>query len=150
MGIRELQRATNAGEVTARWLVEYYQHRIDAVDRNGPRLNSILELNPDAQAIAEKLDEERPHGRTRGPLHGIPVILKGNIDTADRMTTTAASPALAGSIPGQGAFIVNRLRGVDAVVLGKAKLSEWANFRGKNSLSGWWSACAHTTARLSG
>ncbi len=137
MGIRELQRSMNAGEVTARRLVERYERRIDAVDRNGPRLNSILEPNPDAESIAEKLDEERAHGRTRGPLHGIPLILKGNIDTADRMTTTAGSLALAGSIPPQDAFIVGRRREAGAVILGKANLSEWANFRGRNSLSGW-------------
>jgi amidase len=137
MGIRELQRAMDAGEASALQLVERYQHRIDAVDRDGPRLNSILELNPDAQETAERLDDERAHRGTRGPLHGIPVILKGNIDTADRMTTTAGSLALAGSIPAQDAFIVRRLREAGAVILGKANLSEWANFRGKNSLSGW-------------
>jgi amidase len=137
MGIRELQRAMNAGEVTAQQLVERYQYRIDAIDRDGPRLNSILERNPDAMAIAEMLDEERARGKTRGPLHGIPLILKGNIDTADRMTTTAGSLAMAGSMPAQDAFLVSRLREAGAVILGKANLSEWANFRGKNSLSGW-------------
>ncbi len=137
MGIRGLQRAMSTGEITTQRLVDRFLERIEAIDRNGPRLNSILELNPDAQEIAERLDRERAQGRPRGPLHGIPVVLKGNIDTADRMTTTAGSLAMVGSIPAQDAFIAARLRQAGAVILGKANLSEWANFRGKNSLSGW-------------
>jgi len=135
--IRDLQRAMDVDEVTARGLVERLLERIEAIDRGGPRLGSILELNPEADGIAERLDMERGRGVKRGPLHGIPVVLKGNIGTADRMTTTAGSQALAGSIPTCDAFIVERLRAAGAVVLGKANLSEWANFRGKNALSGW-------------
>ena len=137
MGIRELQRAMRDGEVSALQLVGDYLERIEAIDRSGPRLNAILELNCEAREIAERLDRERAEGELRGPLHGIPVILKGNVDTADRMATTAGSLALKGSIPLQDASIVERLRRAGAVILGKANLSEWANFRGKNSLSGW-------------
>ncbi len=137
IGIGGLQRAMGAGEITTQQLVAHFLERIEAIDRSGPRLNSILELNPDAQEIAERLDRERAQGGPCGPLHGIPVVLKGNIDTADRMTTTAGSLAMAGSIPAQDAFISARLRQAGAVILAKANLSEWANFRGKNSLSGW-------------
>jgi amidase len=137
MGIRGLQSAMGSSEVSARELVDRCLERIDAVDRRGPQLNSILELNPDAAAIAETLDAERAQNGPRSPLHGVPIVLKGNIDTADRMTTTAGSLALAGSIPPRDAFLVERLRVAGAVILGKANLSEWANFRGKNSLSGW-------------
>ena len=137
MGIRGLQRAMRSGEITARLLLDRCLERIDAIDRNGPKLNSILEVNPDAMAIAETLDAERTQDGPRGPLHGIPVVLKGNIDSADRMTTTAGSLSLAGSIPPRDAFLVERLRAAGALILGKANLSEWANFRGKNSLSGW-------------
>jgi len=136
-GIRQLQRAMEAGDITACGLAERYLERVDAIDRAGPGLNSVLETNPDAVPIAVELDRERARGAIRGPLHGIPVILKGNIDTADRMTTTAGSLALAGSIPERDAFIVSKLRRAGAVILGKANLSEWANFRGKRSVSGW-------------
>ncbi len=137
MGIRELGRRMDAGEITAEQVVVDSLERIEAIDRNGPRLRSILELNPDALAIAERLDRERSERGPRGRLHGIPAVLKGNIDTADRMTTTAGSLALAGSIPAEDASIVAKLRAAGAVILGKANLSEWANFRGKRSLSGW-------------
>jgi amidase len=126
-----------SGEITALQLVERCLERIEAIDRNGPKLNSMLELNPDASRIAAKLDAERVQDGPRSPLHGVSVVLKGNIDTADRMATTAGSLALAGSMPPRDASLVERLRAAGAVILGKANLSEWANFRGKNSLSGW-------------
>lgn len=126
-----------AGQLTARRLVEAYLARIEALDRSGPRLNSIIELNPDALAIADALDAERCDQGPRGPLHGIPVLLKDNIDTADRMQTTAGSLALVGSIPPQDATVAARLRAAGAVILGKTNLSEWANFRSTRSTSGW-------------
>ena len=135
--ILSLAEALERGGLTARRLVRACIDRIEAVDRAGPRLRAVLELNPEAEAIAVALDEERARTGSRGPLHGIPVLIKGNIGTADRMTTTAGSLALAGSIPSRDAFLVERLRDAGAVLLGKANLSEWANFRGKNSLSGW-------------
>ncbi len=135
--ILELQQKMASGELTARKLAEMYLGRIVAVDQSGPRLNAVIELNPDALAIAEALDRERREGRVRGPLHGIPILLKDNIDTCDRMTTTAGSLALEGSVPLQDAFLVERLRAAGALILGKTNLSEWANFRGKRSTSGW-------------
>jgi amidase len=135
--ITELQQKMNSGELTARRLAELYLERIDAVDKNGPRLNAILETNPDALTIASSLDVERAAGSTRGPLHGIPVILKDNIDTADKMQTTAGSLALEGHHAAQDAGLVEKLRKAGAVILAKTNLSEWANFRGKNSTSGW-------------
>ena len=137
MGIREIGRAFEAGEIDACRLVDRFLKRIETLDRGGPELRAILELNPDAREIAERLDRERVEGKRRGPLHGVPILLKGNIDTADRMTTTAGSLALAGSIPPRDAYLVTRLRKAGALILGKANLSEWANFRGKHSLSGW-------------
>jgi amidase len=117
--------------------VRTYLERIDALDRGGPTLRSVLELNPEAEASAEALDEERGAGKARGPLHGIPVLLKDNIDTADRMTTTAGSLALEGSIPARDATVAERLRQAGAVLLGKTNMSEWANFRSSHSSSGW-------------
>jgi amidase len=117
--------------------VEQYLARIDAVDRSGPTLRSVIETNPDALTIADRLDAERRSGRTRGPLHGIPVLIKDNIATADRMMTSAGSLALAGARPPKDAFIVTRLREAGAVILGKTNLSEWANFRSTHSTSGW-------------
>ncbi len=125
------------GDLTARGLVEYYLDRIDETDRSGPALNSIIELNPDALGIAEKLDLERKESGPRGPLHGIPVVLKANIDTGDRMATTAGSLALALHRAPDDAFIVQALRRAGAIILGKANLSEWANFRSEKSSSGW-------------
>ena len=136
-GIRELQRLMNQGETTSRRITETYLARIDQVDRAGPALNAVLELNPDAAEIADALDNERRTNGARSLLHGVPVILKANIDTADRMTTTAGSLALEGSIAPRDAFLVERLRDAGAVILGKANLSEWANFRGTHSISGW-------------
>lgn len=127
----------NSGEMTARRITEIYLERIELIDRSGPRINSVIETNPDALTVASSLDQERRAGRTRGPLHGIPVLLKDNIDTHDRMQTTSGSLALEGHIASRDAFIVNRLRKAGAVILGKTNLSEWANFRGKHSISGW-------------
>ena len=135
--ISELQQKMNSGELTARQLAELYLERIDSIDRNGPRLNAILETNPDALALASSLDVERAAGSTRGALHGIPVIIKDNIDTADKMQTTAGSLALEGHHAAQDAGLVEKLRKAGAVILAKTNLSEWANFRGKNSTSGW-------------
>ena len=135
--ILDLQAQMANGTLTARALIATYLTRIEAIDRSGPRLNALLELNPDALAIADALDAERREQGPRGPLHGIPILLKGNIATADRMATTAGSLALAGSIAPQDAFIVQRLRQAGAVILGKANLSEWANFRSRRSTSGW-------------
>lgn len=135
--ILELQQAMETGELTARKLVAQYLERIETLDQNGPRVNSVIEINPDALAIAGALDAERRAGKTRGILHGIPILLKDNIDTHDRMMTTAGSLALEGSIAPRDAFIVERLRDAGAVILGKTNLSEWANFRGRRSISGW-------------
>ena len=132
-----LQEAYRSGRWTARQVTEMYLARIEAVDRQGPGINSVIEVNPDAIAIAESLDRERTEGRIRGPLHGIPILIKDNIDTGDRMQTTAGSLALAGSSAPKDAFIVERLRAAGAVLLGKTNLSEWANYRSTNSSSGW-------------
>jgi amidase len=126
-----------SGESSAHLLVEYYLDRIDRIDRSGPSINAVIEVNPDALDIAQQLDKERAAGNVRGPLHGIPILIKDNIDTHDRMETTAGSLALEGNHPDQDAFIVKQLRAAGAVLLGKANLSEWANFRGKRSTSGW-------------
>jgi amidase len=135
--IATLQQRMQSGEETARSLVDKYLARIEAIDRGGPALHSIIEINPDATGIADRLDAERRGGRTRGPLHGIPVLIKDNISTADRMMTTAGSRALAGVTPPKDAFIVARLREAGAIILGKTNLSEWANFRSTHSTSGW-------------
>src|SRR5262249_44429201 len=135
--IADLQQRMTSGRETARSLVEQYVARIDAIDRNGPALRSVLEVNPDALAIADRLDAERRSGRIPGPPHGIPILLKDNIATADRMMTTAGSLALVAVTPPRDAFIVSRLREAGAVILGKANLSEWANFRSTHSSSGW-------------
>src|SRR5512147_381048 len=135
--ILELQSKMTSGELTARRIAESYLERIAQIDRQGPAINSVIELNPDSLAIADARDEERRVGKTRGPLHGIPILIKDNIDTHDRMQTTAGSLALEGSLAPRDAFIVKRLRAAGAVILGKTNLSEWANFRGKRSVSGW-------------
>src|SRR5215211_2415261 len=126
-----------SGELTARRLAELYIERISEIDKNGPYINSVIELNPDILEIADVLDTERTAGKTRGPLHGIPILIKDNIDTHDRMQTTAGSLALEGHIAAKDAFIVKQLRKAGALILGKTNLSEWANFRGKRSVSGW-------------
>ena len=135
--ITELQVAMARGELNARELAEMYIERIHALDQQGPTLQSMLELNPAALEIAEKLDEERRDHGPRGPLHGIPILLKDNIATADAMQTTAGSLALVGSRPPRDAFVVQKLRQAGAVILGKTNLSEWANFRSNASSSGW-------------
>src|SRR5215813_15263222 len=135
--IAELQEAMKSGGLTARSIAEKYLSRIAAIDKQGPRLNSVIELNPDAATAASALDAERKNKGPRGPLHGIPVLLKDNIDTNDRMSTTAGSLALEGSIPLRDAFVAQKLRDAGAVILGKTNLSEWANFRSTHSTSGW-------------
>jgi amidase len=135
--IAELQARMRAGRLTARELVERYLERIEAIDRHGPTVNAVLEVNPDALAIADALDRERRQRGPRGPLHGIPVLIKDNIDTHDRMHTTAGSLALLGSTPPQDGTMAARLRAAGAVILGKTNLTEWANFRAANPSSGW-------------
>ena len=135
--IESLQSAMESGELSAEALARYYIDRIGRIDENGPTLNSIIEINPDALDIARALDEERQTSGPRSLMHGIPVVLKANIDTADGMETTAGSLALEGHIPPRDAFLVERLREAGAVILAKANLSEWANFRSSHSSSGW-------------
>jgi amidase len=135
--IAALQADLAAGRRTARSITAAYLARIEAIDRAGPTLRSVITTNPDALALADALDAERRAGRVRGPLHGIPVLLKDNVATHDRMATTAGSLALAGVIAARDAFIVQRLRAAGAVILGKTNLSEWANFRSTRSSSGW-------------
>jgi amidase len=135
--IRALIQDQQAGRRTARQMASAYIARIQALDRSGPTVRAVIELNPDALTVADSLDADRSAGRLRGPLHGIPVLIKDNIDTADHMTTTAGSLALEGSIAARDAFIVERLRAAGAVLLGKTNMSEWANFRSSHSTSGW-------------
>ena len=135
--VSELQAMMTRGALTSRTLTEFYLARLDTLDAKGPTVNSVIERNPDALTIADARDAERAAGRLRGPLHGIPVLIKDNIDTADRMHTTAGSLALATSIAPKDAFIVQRLRAAGAVILGKTNLSEWANYRSTRSTSGW-------------
>ncbi|MDT5293734.1 MAG: amidase [Acidobacteriota bacterium] len=135
--VGDAQSAMSTGKLSARRLTEMYLERIERLDRRGPALNAVIETNPEAVSIAEALDRERRQGRVRGPLHGVPVLIKDNIDTADRMMTTAGSLALVGARPQQDAFIVQRLREAGAVIIGKTNLSEWANFRSTHSTSGW-------------
>jgi len=135
--ISDLQEGMKTGKFTARFLVEKYSSRIDDVDQRGPAINSVIEMNPDALSIAAALDQERNAKGPRGPLHGIPVLIKDNIDTADRMMTTAGSLALVGSKPSKDSFVAEKLRASGAVILGKTNLSEWANIRSSHSTSGW-------------
>ena len=135
--IADLQKAMTSGRFSVRSLTEKYLARIEQIDRHGPAVNSVIELNPDAMAIAEALDNERKGKGARGPLHGIPVLIKDNIDTADRMQTTAGSLALMGSRPARDSFVAKKLREAGAVILGKTNLSEWANIRSSHSVSGW-------------
>ena len=133
----DLQKWMASGRMTSRSITQLYLNRIAALDRKGPALHHVIEVNPDALSIAAALDKERKAGRVRGPLHGIPILVKDNLDTADRMTTTAGSLALAGSIPLQDSTVAAKLRAAGAVLLGKTNLSEWANFRSTHSTSGW-------------
>jgi amidase len=135
--IPQLQDGMKSRKYTAQSLVEKYLARIDEIDKRGPAVNAIIELNPDALSIAKALDQERNAKGARGPLHGIPVLIKDNIDTADRMMTTAGSLALVGSKPPKDSFVAQRLRAAGAVILGKTNLSEWANIRSSHSVSGW-------------
>jgi amidase len=135
--ILELQNKMQSGELTSVQITERYLERIRQIDHSGPTINSVIELNPDALDLAAACDSERKSGYKRGPLHGIPVLIKDNIATGDRMSTTAGSLALEGSIAPRDAFIVERLRAAGAVLLGKTNLSEWANFRSPHSSSGW-------------
>ncbi|MDP1614286.1 MAG: amidase, partial [Methylococcales bacterium] len=126
-----------SGKLSAKSLTKMYLKRIEEIDKKGPRLNSVIELNPDALLIATSMDAERKDGKIRGPLHGIPILIKDNINTADKMQTTAGSLALQGNIALVDAFIVKQLRAAGAIILGKTNLSEWANFRSTRSCSGW-------------
>jgi amidase len=135
--IAQLQAAMTSGRLTSEALTRAYIARILAFDQDGPGVNSVMELNPDALAMARRADEQRRRGRVLGPLHGIPILLKGNIDTGDRMQTTAGSFGLAGAPAPHDSTVVAKLRAGGAVVLGKTNLSEWANFRSFNSVSGW-------------
>jgi amidase len=135
--IAALQSGIASGKYTARSIAEKYLARIEAIDRHGPAVNSVIELNPDALAVADALDRERRAKGPRGPLHGIPVLIKDNIATRDQMQTTAGSLALVGSVPPQDAFVAKKLRAAGAVILGKTNLSEWANIRSSHSTSGW-------------
>jgi len=132
-----LQKKMEQGTATSVSITKAYLERIQKMDKQGPNLNSIIELNPDALAIAEKLDKERKQGKIRSTLHGIPVLVKDNINTGDKMMTTAGSVALAGNIAKEDAFIMHQLRNAGVVLLGKTNLSEWANFRSSRSASGW-------------
>src|SRR3990172_8263391 len=124
----QLQQAMGSGEMTARWITETYLQRIELIDKRGSSVNSVIEINPDALEIADALDRERKEKGSRGPLHGIPVLIKDNIDTADRMMTTAGSLALVGSVRALDSYVAQKLREAGAVILGKTNLSEWANF----------------------
>jgi amidase len=135
--IYELQERMKSGTHTSRSITEMYLQRIEAIDKNGPALRSVIEVNPDAVTIADAMDQERKAGKVRGPLHGIPVLIKDNIDTKDKMSTSAGSLALEGHRAATDAFIVRKLRESGAVLLGKTNLSEWANFRSSRSSSGW-------------
>ena len=135
--LAQLQAGMESGRWTSREITDAYLARIEAVDRQGPMLRAVIETNPDAGAIADEMDRERKESGARGPLHGVPVLLKDNIGTADKMTTTAGSLALEGSIPAEDATVARLLREAGAVLLGKTNLSEWANFRSTNSSSGW-------------
>jgi len=135
--IAELQAGMASGKYRARSIAEKYLARMEEIDKQGPTLASVIEVNPDALAIADALDKERGQQRLRGPLHGMPVLIKDNIDTADRMQTTAGSLALLGSKPVRDSFVAQKLREAGAVILGKTNLSEWANIRSSHSSSGW-------------
>jgi amidase len=133
----QLQDWMTTGRYTSHQIVQMYLDRIEAIDRSGPTLRSVIEVNPDALAIADALDAERKEKGPRGPLHGIPILIKDNIDTGDKMMTTAGSLALENSHPAKDAFVVERLRAAGVVILGKTNLSEWANYRSTHSSSGW-------------
>ena len=135
--VRQLQEMMQSGKLSAKSLTKLYLKRIEEIDKKGPKLNSVIELNPDAISNATELDKERKEGKVRGALHGIPILIKDNINTSDKMQTTAGALALEGNIASSDAFIVKQLRNAGAVILGKTNLSEWANFRSTRSCSGW-------------
>lgn len=135
--ISDLQSRMKSGQITSQALTQAYLSRINDIDKRGPGLNSVIEVNPEALSIAESLDEERKSKGSRGPMHGIPVLIKDNIDTADQMQTTAGSLALVGTKPTQDSAVARKLRESGAVILGKTNLSEWANIRSSHSTSGW-------------
>lgn len=135
--IGSLREKLASGKYTSEQLVQFYLDRIESIDKNGAQLNSVIEVNPDAIAIAATMDKELKAGKSRGPLHGIPVLIKDNIDTADKMQTTAGSLAMVGNIASKDAFVVKKLRESGAIIIGKTNLSEWANFRSTQSCSGW-------------
>jgi len=135
--ISNLREKLATGQYTSEQLVELYLKRIEVIDKKGPVLNAVIEINPDAVSIAKEMDNERNTGKIRGVLHGIPILIKDNIDTADRMQTTAGSLAMVGNIASKDAFIVKKLREAGAIIIGKTNLSEWANFRSTQSCSGW-------------
>ncbi|MBK3516555.1 amidase [Carboxylicivirga marina] len=135
--VAELQQKLKSGELSSQQIVQLYLKRIEAIDKSGPKVNSIIEVNKEALLIAKVLDDERKSGKVRGPLHGIPVVIKDNIDTADAMVTSAGSLALTNHRAKKDAFIVTKLREAGAIILAKTNLSEWANFRSSNSSSGW-------------
>lgn len=135
--IPQLQAAMENGRYSSAAITRLYLDRINSIDKEGPRLNAVIEINPEALSIAKSLDKEREDGKVRGPLHGIPVLIKDNIDTRDKMQTTAGALALEGNIAAKDAFIIQQLRAAGAVLLGKTNLSEWANFRSGKSCSGW-------------
>jgi amidase len=135
--IRQLQKGYKEGKYTVKDVVKVYLNRISEIDKNGPMLNSIIEINPDALNIAEELEKEAVEGKPEGPLYGVPVILKDNIDTHDRMPTTAGATALRNSFPGSDSYVARKLREAGAIIIAKSNLSEWANFRAKMSSSGW-------------
>src|SRR5689334_19136140 len=137
ISILELREQMAKGRFTAESITSAYLERIEALDRKGPAMRALIELNPDALSIARKLDQEHRAQVSRGPLHGIPVLIKDNIDTADKMQTTAGSLALVGNPATRDAFVAERLRAAGAIILGKTNLSEWANFRSTHSTSGW-------------
>lgn len=135
--IHELQEKMAKGEYSSRKITELYLKRIAAIDQSGPTLNAVIEINPDALSIADAMDKERKTGKLRGPLHGIPILIKDNINSGDKMMTTAGALALKGNVAAKDAFIIEKLRAAGAVLLGKTNLSEWANFRSTRSSSGW-------------
>src|SRR6185437_8022835 len=135
--VAQLEAAMAAGNLTSEQLTREYIARIFKLDQGGPGVNAVIELNPDALALAQRADTLRRQGHILGPLHGIPVLLKANIDTGDRMQTTAGSLALQGAPALRDATVAARLRASGAIILGKTNLSEWANFRSNSSISGW-------------
>lgn len=135
--IPSLQEKMAGGKLSGEQITNLYLQRIETIDKKGPLLNSVIEINPDAISIARAMDDERKTGKIRGPLHGIPVLIKDNINTADKMQTTAGALAMQGHIAPKDAFVAKKLREAGAIILGKTNLSEWANFRSTHSCSGW-------------